>query len=240
MVFIQIPTLIFFLFYSSFGWGLPSWVVSPEKSFPILQKQLTKKKGDYFQRKVKRAGKQQLELEGFASISGSLDHFYQIAQNVSDYRNWALSRINSRPNGKTYLIKILDLRVNPRQKDELTAVFGLDFPFIKTTIEKKFKINSERDRNSATVYCRNLNPPDHVLSSLKGFITAFNHPKEPGRLWIHFKGNAQLTHWLLYQAIPDRILAGESSERIHTVLDNFSSEEVKYPLNRVESPQKKR
>lgn len=236
MVFIQIPTLIFIFLTAPSLWALPSWVTPPTNSYLLVEKQLKKKKGDYFKRNVKRAGNQELDLEGFASVSGNLEHFYQIAQNVPQYRNWALAHINTRPNGKNYLIKIVDLKTKPSHPDELTAVFGLDFPFIKTTIEKTFRINSERNQNSSTVYCRNLNPPDHVLSRLNGFITAFNHPKEQGRLWIYFKGNAQLTHWLLYQAIPERVLAGESSERIHTVLDNFSSEELKYPLNRVKSP----
>jgi len=247
MVSFQISTLNFLFisgflcgFISGHAFALPEWVTPPGQSFLIAQGKLQKKKGDYFKRTVKRAGNQQIELEGVASISGNLDHFYQIAQDTPHYRNWALSQINTRPNGKSYLIKILDLRPSSHSKEILTAVFGLEFPFMKTKIEKDFRIQSEKDSRSSTVYCQNLNPPDTILSSLRGFITAFNHPKEANRLWVYFKGNTQLTHWLLYQAIPERVLAGESSERIYTVLDNFSSEEVKYPLNRIKSPQKKR
>lgn len=235
MVFVQISTIVI-IFLSLSAKGLPSWITPPTKSFVLAQNNLSTKTGDYFKRRVKRLGNQEIELEGFASIMGDLNHFYQIAQNVPRYRKWALDHINTRLNGKAYLIKILDLNTSTKNKEELTATFGLELPFLKMKIDKRFLIKSEKNSHSSTVYCQSLNPPDSILSSLKGFITAFKHPEEPGRLWVYFKGQTRLTNWLLYQAIPEKVLAGESAERIHTVLDNFSAEEIKYPLNGIKSP----
>ncbi|NBT57926.1 hypothetical protein EBT16_03990, partial [bacterium] len=68
---------------------------------------------------------------------------------------------------------------------------------------------------------------ESLLSSLTGFIMAFPAPKQKERLWVYFKGRTKIASWVLYQAIPEKLLAHESSDRIQTVLDNFGNEEVK-------------
>jgi len=227
---IQALICSFFLF-ASVCFAMPDWAQPSSKDiFFLLQKELSLKNGDYFKRTVRRAGNNTIELEGYASINGSLNNFYDIAQDVPGYRKWALDRINQKPGGGKYLLQIIDLRPSPQHPKKLAAVFGLNFPGIKAKVEKDFLIHVGRDPESVTVACESLQAQDLILNSLHGFIRAFAAPKQRERLWVYFKGKALLRSWLLYQALPERLLSSESSERIQTVLDNFTGEEIKKPV----------
>jgi len=229
---LKIQALIIFIFLlSPPALSLPSWVQpSPPSAYASLQRELSLKNGDFFKRVVRRAGNNTIDLEGYAALGGTLENFYEIAKDVPSYRKWALQGINQKPGGGKYLVQILDLKPHPQRMNVLGALFGINFPGIQAKIEKDFLIHVGRDRQSVTVACESLKAPDLILSSLNGFITAFEAPKQKERLWIYFKGRALLRSWLLYQALPEKLLSTESSERIQTVLDNFTGEEIKKPL----------
>lgn len=219
---------LFLLGFHSISHALPHWVSTPpQKAYQIVSSELSKKQGDYFKRIVRRAGNQTIEMEGVASISGKLENFYQIASDVPAYRNWALPNINQRPAGGQYLVKILDLKPVPQKRNQLLAEFGINLAGLRTKISRSFSISTERKPNNVTVTCESHQERDSVLSSLTGFIMAFPAPQQKERLWVYFKGRTKLESWLLYQAIPEKLLAHESSERIQTVLDNFGNEEGK-------------
>lgn len=206
--------------------ALPRWVSPlPQTAYQIVNTELSSKRGDYFKRTVKRVGNQTIEMEGVASINGRLENFYEIAKNVPAYRTWALPNINQRPAGGQYLVKILDLKPVPQKTNQLIAEFGINLPGIQRKISRGFSIFTEKGTNDVTVTCESNQDKDSILSSLTGYIIAFPAPKQRERLWVYFKGRTQLESWLLYQAIPEKLLAHESSDRIQTVLDNFGSEE---------------
>lgn len=210
---------------------MPSWIQPNSASaYASLQRELSLKNGDYFKRVVRRAGNNTIDLEGYASLNGTLNNFYEIAKDVPSYRKWALNGINQKPGGGRYLVQILDLKPHPQRTNVLEAIFGLNFPGIQAKVEKDFLIHVGKDARSVTVACESLKAQDLILSSLQGFITAFEAPKQKERLWVFFKGRALLRSWLLYQALPEKLLTTESSERIQTVLDNFTGEEIKKPV----------
>ncbi|NBX75881.1 MAG: hypothetical protein EBQ92_04960 [Proteobacteria bacterium] len=221
----QILISFFFSFHTP-SYALPRWVSpAPQSAYKIVTSELSTKRGDYFKRTVKRIGNQTIEMEGVASINGKLDNFYQIAKNVPAYRTWALPNINQRPAGGQYLIKILDLKPVSQKSNQLIADFGINLPGIRRKISRGFSIFTERGTNDVTVTCESNQDRDSILSSLTGYIIAFPAPKQKERLWVYFKGRTKLESWLLYQAIPEKLLAHESSDRIQTVLDNFGNEE---------------
>lgn len=210
-----------------------------------MEKELSKKNGDYFKRTIKRAGNQTIELEGFASLNGTLAGFSRIAEDVPSYRKWVLPGLNQKPAGGNYLLQILDLKPSDSNPRVLTAEFGISFPGIQQKLHKTFLITPEPQNRLVTVSCQSLESKDLLLSSLVGFVMAFPDPKNKERLWVYFKGLAQLRSWLLYQALPEKLLVRESSERIQTVLDNFSSEEIKdysktNSSNGIKTPKEKR
>jgi hypothetical protein len=211
---------------SSLSHALPRWVSpSSEKAYQIVNSELSTKRGDYFKRTVKRIGNQTIEMEGVAAINGKLDTFYHIAKDVPAYRTWALPNINQRPAGGQYLVKILDLKPVPKKHNQLMADFGINLPGIRRKISRGFSILTERGKNDVTVTCESNQDRDSILSSLTGYIIAFPAPQQKERLWVYFKGRTKLESWLLYQVIPEKLLAHESSDRIQTVLDNFGNEE---------------
>lgn len=217
----------FILGNHALGQGLPQWVsLSPQTAYQLAHAELSTKKGDFFKRTAKRVGNQTIELEGVASINGKLENFYQIAKDVPSYRNWALSNINQRPSGGQYLVKILDLRPVPNRNNQLIADFGINVPGVRTKISRGFSIFTKKGTRDVTVACESNRDKNSILSSLTGFIMAFPAPNQKERLWIYFKGHTKLESWILYQAIPEKLLAHESSDRVQTVLDNFGSEEI--------------
>jgi len=242
---IQKIILFFGFVLGPLSFCLPSWVSSETEIYQKLNSELSKKNGDYLKRTVRRLGKKTIELEGFAAINGTLEVFSKVAGDLKGYRNWALTGINQKPTGGMYLLKILDLRQSPTIHNQIIAKFGLSFPGIQHTFERAFTINNFRTTQSTTVTCENTAGHHSLLSSLNGFITAFPAPQQSERLWVYFKGRAQITSWLLYEALPEKLLSTESSERIQTVLDNYGNEEVRKltsgpKLNRIKTPQKKR
>lgn len=240
---IKIQTIILGLCFCSWVGALPNWVTPNSQVLSILDRELSTKTGDYFKRTVRRAGNQTIELEGFASLSGTIDNYYRVVKDVPGYRKWILAGVNQKPSGGDYLLQVLDLKPTPNF-NVLQAEFGLHFPGIKQRVYRSFKVLPERSSESVVVTCESLEANDLLLKSMTGFVSAFSDPKNKERLWVYFKGFARLRSWLLYQALPDKLLVRESSERIRTVLDNVGAEEVKqYSLNDdsngVKAPQKK-
>ena len=239
---IQKVVLLFIFFTVSKSFSLPAWVTSEADAYSKLKSELSHKSGDFLKRTVRRLGNNTIELEGFASISGSLPVFSRVAGDLPGYRNWALEGINQKPTGGNYHLKILDLRTVSNPPNRLLAKFGLTFPGIHHTFERAFTINNFSNPQSSTVTCESVPTSHSLLSSLVGFITAFPDPKHQERLWVYFKGKAQLTSWILYQALPEKLLSTESSQRIQTVLDNYGNEEVRKltaESNRIKAPKKK-
>lgn len=238
---IQKVVILFLIVGATQSFSLPAWVTAETVAYSKLKSELSHKSGDFFKRTVRRLGNNTIELEGFASISGNLPVFSRVAGDLPGYRNWALEGINQKPTGDNYHLKILDLRAVSNPSNRLIAKFGLTFPGIHHTFERAFTINNFSNSRSATVTCESVPTAHSLLSSLEGFITAFPDPKQRERLWVYFKGKAQLTSWILYQALPERLLSTESSERIQTVLDNYGNEEVRKlsaDSNRIKSPKK--
>ena len=82
-----------------------------------------------------------------------------------------------------------------------------------------------------------------IVSNAFGTMTVFPTPGAKERLWIHILGRAQLTSNLLYTLLPDAPAQHEAGQRVKTAIENYTDWEAsvpRTPLNRVESPEKKR
>jgi|688.fasta_scaffold1250164_1 hypothetical protein len=64
---------------------------------------------------------------------------------------------------------------------------------------------------------------DSAVEDLKGTIHLFRNPKNPNQVWGYFQVSVVLTHWLVYESIPERLLYRETGDRIRIILENYQN-----------------
>lgn len=199
---------------------------SDENAYASTKAALGAVTGDYMRRNVKRIGDQTLELEAFILQSGSLPYFAKIAADTPKWRDWALNGINEKLGGGGYLVQLLDLK-------PLVGNSGLDFyfkinlPTLRKVFNRAFEISVAEKPGQVTVLAKSIESDDSILNSVRGKIWVFPAVGQKDYLWVHLIGYAHIKSWLLYQALPEKLLMRESAHRLQTILDNYTAEEIR-------------
>lgn len=194
---------------------------------PILAKlrPILKNQGDFVQRQVKRIGNLTLSMESFISTEGDLEYARRIFSDPATYPKWALTNINVKTSGGSYFVKIVDLVPDPKDPQQLTGIFFADLPVVKVEMKKVFRVFSENDKGSITVHLESASDDKSELGRTHGELKIYPAEGEPGRLWMYANTSVVLKHWLLYEALPEKLLNRESGERLQTIVDNYQREE---------------
>ena len=192
-----------------------------------VQKRLTGRlegKGDFQDRAFRRIGERTLEFEGFISTEADINLLKTIFKEPGQYNRWLTPSINKRPSGGEYMIKLQSFNLAPQATHTLIAKLLFDLPVFKREIECYMDIKTEQKGNAfwltATV---DANRPGTYIEGFQTVIQVF--PKGKGRVWLHALGNVKFKNWLLYEALPDRLLNRETGERLQIVIDNYLAEE---------------
>lgn len=220
--------LIVFLFFLSFSTDLAHAVISipsDESLLAELGAKFSKKSSESYECSVKRIGNLTISLEIAASSEGDFSTAQKIYQDFSQYRNWVLRDINKRPDGGAYYLQLKDLTQSLEKPEVLIGNFVFDLPMFKREMVRQFQMKSETNKNSLLITAQSLTSPESMIGSGEGFLKVFPSPVKKHSLWYYLKGTIQLRNWLLYEALPDKILARESKERVQQLLDNYLFEE---------------
>jgi hypothetical protein len=208
------------------GLGIPARGMEDAKILPALKAKL-KGHGDLIERTVQRVGDKTLEIESFLSMEGDFTTFGKIAGKVHDYPTWILHKINDKPDGGTYPVKITDLQKVVGDPFGLVTEMKLDFPLIKKTLFRKMRFVPEVTPERVRVVCEMPELDDSMLSSGTATLTFFPAEGETGRIWGYIVGRIKIRNWLLYEALPTRILKREAGERFNQVIYNYQAEEIR-------------
>lgn len=209
--------------------------VSDEVAFEIVQKTLKNYNGPYTERKISRAGNKTVVFESVVAIEADAKQFTEILSDVKNYPKWALKNINVRPSGGNYYVKILDLISDPKDAAALKGLIRVDLPLFKHSLQALFKVYPEEKKDVFTIRANIVPDERSVLVGANVILKAFPAPNRPNFKWIYVKANILIRYWLLYEALPDKLLNKESGERVQIVLDNYTDEETGRLKNQIES-----
>jgi hypothetical protein len=175
------------------------------------------------QREVKRTPNRTIEITNF--ILAEMDPKLAPAI-LADYRHydWVLTDINRRPTGGTYFALLLGLSVEPQTPDPLIVKFAFDLPLFNKPHEAPFKMETHTDRGVFTLNAEAMDTSG-TFTHAEVALKLFPAPRS-GYSYLFVKGEAQLRSWVLYEALPEKLLNRESGERVRIILDNYLREET--------------
>lgn len=220
---------ILFLFTSSLFAGLPE--ATDQEAFDILKKVLKDYPGAYQERKINRIGNKTISFESIVAIESDPKLFQKIIFNVKDYSHWALKNINLKPGGGTYYIKIMDMKPEPSDPMTLRCFVTVDLPVFKHHLQALVKVSPDDKAKNFTVRASMVPDDKSILEGIEILSKVFPGENRPGIQWMYTKAHIVLKNWLLYEALPEKLLKRESGERVQIVLDNYTEEELRLRKN---------
>jgi hypothetical protein len=215
-----------FLFLLSFPLHADLLGRSDEQIQKDLKKFATSPPYEQFQRKVRRVGDRTVEFEAMLTLEADRDYFKEISRDFGTFQDWVLRNINVRPSGGNYYSKIRELKPFPNDPSLLHLMVAMELPLWKAIIERDFKFQTSEKGNVFELRGDTVPHETSVIEKATGILTMVPHPTHPSSfVAIQLRATVKIRNWLLYEALPERILQRESGERIQIVLDNYHSEE---------------
>lgn len=215
--------LSFSLFASSFK--IPTALDTDEQILASLSQFFKGNENDSYQRTIRRVGDNTIQFEAFIAMEADRKLMPKILSNLSRYNVWITPNINKSPTGKDYILKIFRFIHEAKTPNSVTPEFMLDLPGFRKLTTRTF--NAKTEQKGPVFTLSGETPPDetsHIeraTCQLKMFPSSTN----PSKVWLYVKAKIKLRYWLLYEALPTRLLERESMERIQTVLDSYAIEE---------------
>lgn len=217
--------VIFFLFFrSALGLELSS---ENQQLYKLIQSKI-QGASDTIKSELSRRGNKTLEIQSYASLETNLEKARTILSDAAHYSEWALTGINVNSRGDEYFMKIVDLIWNKSAPASVGIQYNFTFPLFKHAGTRNFEVTTAGDKTFFEVLAKNSNQNDPIISSCEGRVKLFPSPYKD-RLWIYISGKAILKSWLLYEALPEKVMSRELGERVHTVLLNYQKKELASP-----------
>lgn len=195
-----------------------------------ILKQLKEKlatRGDYVDRKIQRMGNKTIEFESLVSTEADFGHATTILSDFSRYGKWGLTNINNKPSGGTYLLKVLNVEVQPKSPQTLITTILFDLPLLKHELRCYLNLHAIKKPDVYTIL-GDVDGAGTYIESVEMVFKMFPAEKTPHRVWIYAKAIVKIRNWLLYEAMPDQLLKRETGERLQIVLDNYLREEDRF------------
>ncbi len=198
-------------------------------SYERLVQQLTGK-GDVLKRTVERIGDNTIQIRILISADADIASARRIFGAHRLYREWAMKNINVRSNGSSYTVKFLGC--DPMPNGVLNFPIRVDLPVFGRDLTAYIGVTTEDVQKGFAVHAKTTNdkppgvPNAQNLGTIDGYLYLFPSPSDPKRLFGELLGNLQFSNAFLYQALPERLLMRETSERIQTLLENYREREM--------------
>ncbi|MCB0403979.1 MAG: hypothetical protein KDD51_04285 [Bdellovibrionales bacterium] len=220
-----------FLLTISVFFSLSAWGLSAEDAliFKRLEKEL-KGQHDIIRRTVSRKGNKTIELEGYISTELNLELARPVLTSFEKYQNWALRDINKKADGGEYMLKLLSVLPLPSDASILQLRYFLDVPLFSSVGMQTFKMSSIQKEGYLELKAEAVTTKKSLIDWAIGTAKIFPAPGERHRVWVYTLGRMRLHPWLMYEALPDRLLNRLVANRIKTFLDNLLEEQDKRAL----------
>jgi hypothetical protein len=232
---VKLFTLILISVSVVYGGDLPS----PQSIFPKVKAVLKDQQSDFFQHTVHRMGNKKITLETFVSMEAEWSLIKLISKQVSEYPKWTLPHINEKGGGEKFYIEFTSIVSDPNDSSHIDIELALALPGLKIPIRRSFHFEPvfPKDNDVFAVKATVLESKDSPVQNMFGYVYFFKNPKNPSRVWAYSDISVVLTHWLVYESLPERLLQREAGDRIRILMENYQSfENSKRESDRIKSP----
>lgn len=177
---------------------------------------------DVARRKFTRLGNRTVRIETFISTEMDRGQGKLILSDFENYPLWALRRINERPGGGEYRLKLTSLTPDAQDRSILQIGMAFTFPLFSHSGTHRFKFRSEEGKNHFRICTESLPGPGTVMSKAEGCARVFPAPGQAkNRAWIHAEANAVLKSAILYELLPEAVLSRILGERVEKIVENY-------------------
>jgi len=181
-------------------------------------------RGDVAEREIRRAGDRVIELENFISTEMDSKLAPVIFSDYAHWAQWVLPGINDKPDGGSYLTQLHGLEVDPSSPDLINVSFSFNVPLFRKPRTARFKLASHTSAGIYTLSGRLLES-EGTLAEATATMKIFPAEGIRNRCWLYVNGRVRLKSMILYEALPEKLLKREASERVRILLDNYAKEE---------------
>jgi hypothetical protein len=172
-------------------------------------------------------GNKKISLEAYISLEADWSQLKSILKNINGYPKWVLPRINERSSGDKFFIQFASITPAPNSTDTLDVDVFLSLPALKIPIRRmfRFELLPQTDDNVLTMQMTALASQDSAVKDLSGYAYFFKNPKNPSQVWVYLDVYVVLTHWLVYESLPERLLTREVGDRLKIIIENYQNYE---------------
>lgn len=186
---------------------------------------------DDYQRSFERLGNKALAIDLMISTEGDYSLARKLLADVPKLRTWALKNINQAPGGGNYRLQILDLATPKPDKSIVLGRFNMRLPMMQRELERHFQTTTSYTAEVFTLTASSIPEDDSLIDSATLKLRVFPAPKSNYRLWVSLRAHVKFKSWLVYEALPDKLIQRELGERALIVVDNYLSEENRLRSN---------
>lgn len=183
-------------------------------------------KGDVLKRTVERLGNRTIQIRLLISADADYATAKKIFAAHREYREWALKNINLRADGSSYYVKFLGC--DPMPDGNLFFPMRIDLPIFGKDVIAHIAVTTEEVQKGFAVHAKTTGDDNpKTVGTIDGYLYFFPAPKEKRRLYGELRGNLQFVSSFLYEALPEKLLIRETSERLQTLLENYREREMR-------------
>lgn len=205
----------------------PGCEPNPKFLFSRVRKEL-KGKPDTIVRKAEKQGNRVIYVDAIASAAGDYTRAKKVLSNFGGYPDWLLAQINESRKGK-FKFELLSVQYEPEQS-VLRLFFEYHHPILGKKVERAWTIKAVQSADMLCIEGQTVPDDSTLIERSTAIFYMWPAEGEPGRLWFHFTGAAQLRSWVIYQFVSESMLNRETGERIPIFLKNFLDRHAQPPL----------
>ncbi len=191
--------------------------------FPQVQSKLKNKSSDFLEHEVKRLGNKRISLNAYVSFEADWKLLTTLTQQFSKYPSWILPRINEFAPGEKFYIQIISISPDVKFPNHLEVQLALILPGLNIPITRVFKFEPSlaTDNSILSFKITALKSEESQVKDLSGYIHFYKDPNNPFRAWGYVDITVLLNYWLVYEALPEKILNKEAGERVRIIMENY-------------------
>ncbi len=212
--------LFLFLTTKAFSdFSIPSDAALISKLSPALSG-----KTEFYDTQVKRLGKNTLEVECFAALHGEISLFKKIVPKYAEWRDWLLADINlPEPGADAYVFQFHDIL--QQTADSVVTVFSFNLPFFGKQRTRGFNVKKIETDKSLALLAETQLSENSVVKTAKAYLKAIQPAQPSQTLWVGVSAVVEFKSWMLYQALPEKVVLREVGERLKIISENYKKEE---------------
>lgn len=178
---------------------------------------------EQFTRSFKRRGDKTIEIETFTLLQADPKMFVKIVSDLKNAESWVLKNINVKPDGSSYFAHIREAKIDEKDPNLLHTMTYVDLPLFRKEIRRDYRLKLDSSEKVFRLKMEAIPQPGSVVESSIGELRMY--PVNANYVRVYTVTYFRFHNWLLYEALPEKLMQSESSDRIQTILDNYHGEE---------------